>query len=215
MNRCSRTFARARRLVPTFLLAWLASPAPTGAQEPPRYTPEPGDRIRVIPVDGEPIQGRLVRLESSALVVSTDREEARRIPSEEAEEIWLAQSRVGSFAKGGAILGGLATAGAGIALMSALCGGSTDCSSGGTLTGPLIGGAVGAAGGAVLGALVGAMAPRWVRVDPGFGSERSLPSLRLDARVERDARAGALLAAAAGAPLEPALSLSLSLPAPR
>lgn len=215
MNRRPKMLARFHRLLVSCALVWLAAPTTAEAQEVGAYPLEQGNRIRVIPLDGEPIHGRLVRLESSSLVVSLPRDEARLIRAEEVQEVWIAESRAGAFAKGGAILGGLGTAAAGIAVMSAFCQGSTDCNSGEPLMGALVGGAAGAAGGAVLGALVGAMAPRWVRADPSFGGARGGPSLSLNAHVDPGAATGVSVGAAAGASLEPVLSLSLSLPAPR
>lgn len=207
MIRHRQTLARAGKLLLTCVLAWSATPTAMVGQQAGAYTPEPGDRIRVTSVDGRLIEGRLVRLESSAIVVSQPGDETRLMGADDVGEVRVARSRVGSFAKRGAMVGGLAVGIAGIVTMSAFCQGSVDCNSGEPLAGALVGGAIGAAGGAVLGALVGAMAPGWILADPGFDGADRVASLRLDVR--------GMPGGGSATPHGPALGLTLALPTPR
>lgn len=112
-----------------------------------------------------------------------------------------AEIRGRSFAKGGAVIGGLGGAVAGAYLRSLVCSGSTDCG-GESAVFVVAGAGAGVIAGALVGAIVGSATTRWTEAKPESWSEATAP-IRLQVGLE-----GLLVAAS------PQIGFAVSIPLP-
>ena len=126
---------------------------------------EAGQRVRVRAADALSIEGVFLGLEGQDMLLRTiGAEQARRVPVDRLEALWV---RKGATKKGsviGAIAGGVLGAGFGVVVGEYICN-DEDCEAD-TFLAAAIFGAVGAGGGAVVGALIGYVVQRWSLVWP-------------------------------------------------
>ena len=190
-------------------MATLAMATPASAQDSSRAahassTPAlaPGDWVRVTTKDGTDFHGRLIRADEESLTVADTGEGERVVGRDEIDEIRIRESKVASFAKGGALIGGLGMGLTSAYVINGICDGSTDCSGDAGLA-VVLGAALGVAAGSIVGALVGAAASDWRTVAPDASGSAPSP-VRLDV--------GLAQALAGG---EPSVGLSVAIPLPR
>lgn len=155
------------------LSAVLAAGTPAPAQVPdstaarPAFVPQLGLRsgtvVRVAPVGGGRVEGRLLRTTDWALVLG-DASGERTVRLTPDDSVWVR----GRATRRGAVTGGLVglvLTGAAVALFYSVCeAGTDDPCTGQAGFMPLGVGAVG--GGALVGAAVGALSPQWRRRHP-------------------------------------------------
>ncbi len=126
---------------------------------------EVGQRVRVRAADALSIEGVFLGLEGQDMLLrTTPAEQARRVPVDRLEALWVRKRATGKGAEIGAFVGGVLGVVFGVLLSEVICN-NEDCE-GDTLGAALGLGAFGAIHGAVLGALIGSLVRSWSPVWP-------------------------------------------------
>ena len=126
---------------------------------------EVGQRVRVRAADALSIEGVFLGLEGQDMLLRTiGAEQARRVPVDRLEALWVRTRATRKGAKIGAITGGVLGVGFGILIGEVLCN-DEDCEAD-TVEAALGLGALGAIAGAIPGALIGYLVQGWSPVWP-------------------------------------------------
>lgn len=193
----------------TILAIITAAARPVAAQDPAPEELEsaasevvPGAWVLVTDLDGTEVQGRVTLVDGGSMTLEGQGGEEHVVTRGEVREIRVRRSRARSFAKGGAVAGGLVMGATSAYVIGQICSGSTDCGPEAGLA-VVLGVGVGVLGGALLGALMGAAAPEWTEASPA-GWERTPPSVRVHLGLQEALSADG-----------PSVGVYVSLPLPR
>ena len=133
---------------------------------------EVGQRVRVRAADALSIEGVFLGLEGQDMLLrTTPAEQARRVPVDRLEALWVRKRATGKGAKIGVIAGGVLGVGLGIIIGSIIenldCGnGAEVCDRPSTFEVAVVLGALGALGGGAAGGLIGYLVRSWSPVWP-------------------------------------------------
>ena len=131
---------------------------------------EVGQRVRVRAADALSIEGVFLGLEGQDMLLrTTPAEQARRVPVDRLEALWVRKRATGKGAKIGVIAGGVLGVGLGIIIGSVIqnldCGREV-CDNSSTFEVAVVVGVVGALGGGAAGGLIGYLVRSWSPVWP-------------------------------------------------
>ena len=151
------------RATVSLITLMFALPSEGSAQAAPTREPsvdalEAGQRVRVRAADALSIEGVFLGLEGQDILLSTTADQARRVPVDRLEALWVRTRATRKGAKIGAITGGVLGVGFGILIGEVLCN-DEDCEAD-TVEAALGLGALGAIAEAIPGALIGYLVPK-------------------------------------------------------